>query len=90
MGKKTDAEDMGKKTRGTNKRREDNKAKQWGHQTWEMDGRTQRQRQKKGRRVREAVGLRGKQKKERELKQRQGWEEEGRKKIGGKCGIKCL
>lgn len=30
--------------RGANDREEDNKAKQWGHQSWEMDGRGARQR----------------------------------------------
>lgn len=33
-----DVEDMGRQTRGPNKREGNNKAKQWGHQSWEMDG----------------------------------------------------
>lgn len=47
--KKMDVEEREGKTRGTNKREEDNKAKQWGHQSREMDGRGERQRQKEGR-----------------------------------------
>lgn len=43
-----DVEDMGRQTRGTNKREENNKAKQWGHHSWEMDGGKERERQKKG------------------------------------------
>ena len=46
---KMDVKDMGRQTRGTNKREENNKAKQWSHQSWEMDGGRERQRQKKGR-----------------------------------------
>lgn len=42
-----DVVDMGRQTGGTNKSGEDNKAKQWGHQSWEMDGGRERQRQKK-------------------------------------------
>lgn len=42
-----DVEDTGSQTRGTDKSEEDNKAKQWGHHSWEMDGRRERQRQKR-------------------------------------------
>lgn len=41
-----DVEDTGSQTRATDKREEDNKAKQWGHHGWEMDGGRERQRQK--------------------------------------------
>lgn len=37
-----------RQTRGVNEREEDNKAKQWGHQNWEMDGRGERQSWERG------------------------------------------
>lgn len=48
-GGETDGVDAGRQTRGMNKREDDNEAKQWGQQSWEMDGGRERQRQKKGR-----------------------------------------
>lgn len=80
-----DVEDMGRQTRGTNKREEDNKAKQWGHRSCEMDGRRERQRQKKKKReggVWEAEGLRGGRKDSKKMER-----ERLEKHI---CGIKSL
>lgn len=77
MGReKMDVVDMGRQTGGTNKSGEDNKAKQWGHQCWEMDGGRERQRQKK-----QGSGRQGEEKRRgRGIERRGGKEREKRRK----------
>lgn len=79
---------MGRQTRGTNKRVEDNKAKQCGHQSWEMDGRTERQGQKRGReRQKEEEEAKGKRERERENRRK---DEDGKSKTERKYWNKSL
>ena len=88
-----DVVDMGRQTGGTNKSGEDNKAKQWGHQSWEMDGGRERQRQKKqgsgrqGEEKRRGRGIERRGGRKREKEKRRRWNEKGGKR---KCGIKSL
>lgn len=82
-----DVVDMGRQTRGTNKREEDNEAKQWGHRSWEMDGRGERQRQKTGRGRRRGEKRKRQRGKEKECRRK---DEYGKRKAERKCGIKSL